>query len=103
MAIEITKHNFDEIVLQSHEPVLVDFWADWCGPCRMLAPVIADIEEGASGYKVAKINIDEQPELAEQFGVMSIPTLVLFKNGNEENRMVGAASKERILSELGLQ
>ena len=95
--LEITKYNFNTEVLLSDKPVLVDFWASWCGPCRMLAPVIAEIaEEHASDLKVGKVNVDEQPELAAQFGVASIPTVILFKNGEPVRASVGYVPKEHI-------
>ena len=78
-ALHITKENFEQEVLQSDKPVLVDFWASWCGPCRMLLPVIEELADEDTGAKICKINIDEQPELAEQFKVMTIPTLIVFK------------------------
>ncbi|MGI5966524.1 MULTISPECIES: thioredoxin [Anaerotruncus] len=93
-AFSITKENFNQEVLNASEPVLLDFWAPWCGPCRMFSPVIDEIAEEHSGeVKVGKINIDEQPELAEQFGVMSIPTLVLVKDGKPVSTSVGVKPK----------
>ncbi len=95
--MEITNVNFDERVLNSETPVLVDFWAEWCAPCRMLSPVIDEVagqyEEKA---KVGKVNIDEQPELAQRFGVMSIPTLIMFKCGAVTDRSVGIVPKDKI-------
>ena len=97
--ITITKDNFDQEVLQSDIPVLVDFWADWCGPCQMLMPTIEEIaNENEGKIKVGKINVDEQPELAQQFRVMSIPTLIVFKDGAAANMTMGVQSKEDILA-----
>lgn len=100
MAINITKDNFELEVLKSDKPVLLDFWAAWCGPCKMLSPVIDEISSEQEDIKVCKINIDEQPELAQQFGVMSIPTLIVFKDGEVANKTVGVQPKEQILALL---
>ena len=94
---EITKENFAEQVVNSKEPVLIDFWASWCGPCRMLSPIVDQIAEETSGVKVGKVNVDEQPDLARQFGVMSIPTLVLMKDGKVAKQSVGVQPKTAIL------
>ena len=99
--ITLTKENFEAEVLRSETPVLVDFWASWCGPCRMLSPVVDEVAEETSSAKVGKINVDEQPELAAQFGVMSIPTLIVFKNGQAAETSVGVVPKDQILSMLG--
>ncbi|NLU24312.1 MAG: thioredoxin [Clostridiales bacterium] len=98
--IKITKDNFQSEVVESTKPVLVDFWATWCGPCKMLSPVVDEIAEETQIAKVGKINVDEEPELAMQFGVMSIPTLILFKNGKVAAQTVGVQPKGAILRML---
>ena len=98
--MNITKNNFQEEVINSEKPVLVDFWAEWCGPCRMMSPVVDEIAEERSDIKVGKINVDAQQELAAKFGIMSIPTLVVMKDGKIVNQSVGAGPKSRILAML---
>ncbi len=94
--IKISKENFASEVLNSNKPVLLDFYADWCGPCRMVGPIVSEIANERNDVKVGKINVDEQPELAAQFQVMSIPMLAVIKNGKIENQVVGYRSKEQI-------
>ena len=98
--LTITKENFDTEVLESEKPVLLDFWASWCGPCRMVGPSVDEIAEERSDIKVGKINVDEQQELAARFGVMSIPTLLVFKDRKVVSQSVGARPKAQILSML---
>jgi thioredoxin 1 len=94
---EITKDNFEQTVTKSPQPVLVDFWADWCMPCRMLSPAVDEVARSYDGkIVVGKVNIDDQPELAQKFGVMSIPTLILFKGGNVSNKSIGVVGKDKI-------
>lgn len=99
--ITITKENFASEVLQSTQPVLLDFWASWCGPCRMLSPVVDEVAEERTDVKVGKVNVDEQPELAGEFGVMSIPTLLVFEQGKLVRQAVGARPKASVLELLG--
>ncbi len=94
--IKITSENFQQEVLSSPQTVLLDFWADWCGPCRMLSPVLEDLAEERPDIKVGKVNIDEQSELANQFHIMSIPTLLVFKNGKKTGESVGVIPKSSI-------
>ena len=99
-AININQSNFQNEVMNSDKPVLLDFWAPWCGPCRMVVPIVEEIARERSDIKVGKINVDENPELAGQFGVMSIPTLVVMKNGKIVNQSMGAKPKNAILAML---
>lgn len=98
--LNITKANFEQEVLKSDRPVLLDFWASWCGPCRMVAPTLEEIAAERQDIKVGKINVDDEPELTAQFRVMSIPTLVVMENGEIKNKAVGVRPKEEILELL---
>lgn len=100
-AIHVTRNNFNEAVLHTDKPVLIDFWASWCGPCRMQSPIIEELSEDLAGSAViAKVNVDENPELAAQFSVMSIPTLVVVKDGKMVGRRTGVTPKAALLSML---
>ena len=99
-AINISKNNFQKEVINSDKKVLLDFWAPWCGPCRMVAPIVEEIADERPDIKVGKINVDEEIELASQFGIMSIPTLVVIEKGEIVNRAMGARPKEAILGML---
>lgn len=99
--ITITEENFDDEVLSAEKPVLIDFWATWCGPCKMIAPVIGKIaEEHSDKIKVGKVNVDEQFSLAHTYGVTSIPTLIFFEDGEEKKRLIGFRTKEELEEEL---
>ena len=100
MIVNVTKSNFEKEVIQSGKTVLVDFWAPWCGPCRMVGPILEEIAQEREDVKICKINVDEEGELASQFGIVSIPTLLVFENGQIVNQAVGARPKEGILSLL---
>ena len=98
--INITRNNFQNEVINSDKPVLLDFWAPWCGPCRMVGPILKEIAGERSDIKIGKINVDEQPEVASQFRVMSIPTLIVIKDGKIVNQSMGAKPKNAILGML---
>lgn len=100
MANKVNTQNFEELVLNNEKPVLVDFYADWCGPCKMLTPVIEQIAAESDAYEVYKLNVDEAPEIAARYGVMSIPTLIVFKGGKESGKTIGVQSKQTILNLL---
>lgn len=101
MAMEITMDNFEQEVLNSDIPVMIDFWATWCMPCKMLAPTIEELAEEANGaYKVGKIDVDKSPSLAAQFGVMSIPTVIVFKNGKAVDKTIGVVPKSQLAAML---
>lgn len=101
MALEITDQNFEELVLKSEKPVLVDFWAEWCGPCRMIGPVIDELStDYADKAIIGKVNVDENPGISAQFGIRSIPTILYIKNGEVVDRNVGAASKSQLADKL---
>ena len=99
--VKLTAENFEKEVLQSEKPVLVDFYADWCGPCQMMGPVVEEISNEVNDAKVCKINIDEQMSIAQKYGVMSIPTFIVFKNGDVADKKMGAMPKRAVLSMLG--
>ena len=98
--INLNQENFEQEVLKSDVPVLVDFWASWCGPCRMVSPLVDELAEEHPEFKFCKVNVDEQPDLANRFKIMSIPSLITFKDGNLKNMSVGAKPKEQILEML---
>jgi thioredoxin 1 len=104
MALEITDSNFEELVLKSDKPVLVDFWAEWCGPCRMVGPVVEEIAKEYEGKAVVgKLNVDHNPKIATEFGIMSIPALLFFKNGQVVDKQVGAVPKHVLVNKLESQ
>lgn len=100
MAIKLTSENFKTEVLESEVPVLVDFWAEWCGPCRMVLPIIEELSEELTDVKVGKVNVDEQPELAMTYKIMTIPTLMVFRNGEVADKAIGGMAKAEILEML---
>ncbi|MCR5762081.1 MAG: thioredoxin [Treponema sp.] len=97
MALEVNEQTFAKEVLESSTPVLVDFWAEWCGPCRMMAPVLEELSAEQANVKICKVNVDENPDLAQKYGIMSIPNFILFKNGQAAGQQIGATSKEAML------
>jgi thioredoxin 1 len=101
MTLQLTTDIFEQEVLKSDKPVLVDFWADWCRPCRMLSPIVEEVAEEAGTVRVGKVNVDQEGAIAEKYGIMSIPTLILFKDGKEAKRAVGAIPKEELLEFIG--
>lgn len=100
MSLTFTKENFKQEVLSSEKPVIVDFWASWCGPCKMVSPIIDEIATERTDIKVGKVNVDEQEALAQEYGILSIPTIAVFKDGKVVNQTVGAANKKAILDLL---
>ena len=100
--IQVTKANFEELVLRSEKPVLLDFWAPWCGPCKLIAPIVEEIAAENDSMILGKINVDDEMELAVRFGIASIPTLIVMKNGETAGKLIGYLSKDEILKLLGL-
>ena len=97
----LSEGTFDEVVGSADKPVLVDFWAEWCGPCKMIAPILEEIANEQDGISIAKVNVDENPDIARRFEVMSIPTLIMFQDGEPAKRLVGAKPKASLLEEIG--
>jgi thioredoxin 1 len=101
MALELTDSNFEELVLKSDKPVLVDFWAEWCGPCRMVAPIVNELAAEYEGKAVVgKLDVDSNPEVAQKFGIRNIPTILFFKNGEVADKQVGAVPKSMLVSKI---
>ena len=101
MSVKLTSENFENEVLKTNQKVLIDFWANWCGPCRMLHPIVDEIANELETVKICKVNVDEQPELAKKYNVMAVPTMLVVNDGEIENRLVGLQKKEVILTALG--
>jgi len=99
---QLTKENFKEFIKGSEKPVIVDFWAEWCGPCKMMSPVLEELSKERDDLEIAKLNVDEAPEIAIEFGIMSIPAFILFRDGEEAGRTVGYMPADELLSELEL-
>lgn len=100
--IELTKENFEQEVMKSTKPVLIDFWASWCNPCRMIGPIVEEVANETTHAKVGKVNVDDQPELAQQFGISNIPTLVVMKDGKIVNKVVGGRPKAELVEMLNV-